>query len=1425
MSDIGEPVLVTNDDIGEPTLVSPPQQEWRQGTDPSLFDRVMGLFQDPDKERAKAVQALVDSDALGISPSDAMRYRTQIDQGVKINPKAAAASRRTTTLDRVKQSFDIGVKQNQVGEIGYKYVMTGNPTFLDDMNKITLPTDDEAYISEGPLEGAFRAAAKMFPMMADTGVEAVGKGLQMGMVVGGAAALRGNLAGVPKATVLGFTIGSTAGAFESALRKEAGLAVSDIIRFTDAQGNQIDPNIARAAAFGIGVVNAGIEVSQLKTLLKTIPGMDKLFSTAILEAVTSKTVKEKLLNLAESYASTVLLKETAPEVAQESSNIVFEELSKQVNNALKGTNIDPATVDQVLTRIHDTAVESVKAFSVMAAPGNVVRAGMTVMPQKAAKTQPRASGATEQGTQQQATPTKPTGPVILGVNENDAGETTGFIMADSETGQTFEVKATKQKVDEEGTIVRLTPDMEAVKSEMDRITTARTEEADLDTRLDSIIQSDTDLDEEAKALFEGGQIDETVQMQGEEGIVTEGRGEEVGIIEQARSIVGNERGSIDIEPIVNLARAIYAEGKTTIEAFTSRAKELLGEVWEKVKDLVKQAWDVLANERGSVNIDRGAKKRIRETTGQTKGEKVVTDMDALKAAIKKAEQASKIAYKAGQKDIVKAEAKKIKSLKQQIKEFTGQRTDEAKTVTEYDALTASWKKAAQAARVAYREGKKDVMAEAKEKMKWIARRRQYIADVRDFFGLTDSEMMKISRKSPFLMSNLEFHEWLQDVYKKAVFIQEHRDAKIRLIDLITQKRLSKVDNYRKALGYPSIEEMATQQLEEFSDLLEPFQDDDVFLTQREIETVDNTDLKGIRTWREARERLAAEAGVPVEELNSVHVHWADSFKWDTALREQDAFHDLLVTKMTQAMLGSELSYHDVETEAFQLARKSDKSRDRSLVEKAIPQDEQIMTYLEAPDDMRSLVEDSMTPEQLDYAHFIKEYFAKALDYLIATKSLERGRENYFVHIRKSFLENAKDKGLITAIKEMFKNFQEDQAVFNILDDDTGNILPLQKFFQFSLQRTGELDPTSNVTKAFLTYVRIFERKKAFDAIIPKLDIYTQALTPTRYTERGLEYDSSLKKFVNKWINNKKGRRISYDSVIRQGGPLDMAIRGLRTFTTLLDIGLNIPVGVASFVGEQVATFEMLGVKGYQKGSTRMRTQQGQAILKKYQVFTDRGFFENFAAPGKEVTERLTEGLFGLFHASNVTANKQFLLGSLTEEEWASGGISPERLAVLRLEMGRFRVVPGGKSLVGSTSIGSAATQYKTWAIPIMRTLVADAKTLAKTREWTSREAQELYRFVGLCSTILIVGAMAAGDDKDESYLGKMRARAYRESLTLLQAIDPKMFLGTPRTMMWLSKVGEALHSIAVMDGAKGGKQLYNQFAPSMLRKKKEKENR
>ena len=160
-----------------------------------------------------------------------------------------------------------------------------------------------------------------------------------------------------------------------------------------------------------------------------------------------------------------------------------------------------------------------------------------------------------------------------------------------------------------------------------------------------------------------------------------------------------------------------------------------------------------------------------------------------------------------------------------------------------------------------------------------------------------------------------------------------------------------------------------------------------------------------------------------------------------------------------------------------------------------------------------------------------------------------------------------------------------------------------------------------------------------------------------------------------------------------------AVGWIKAFTTLIDLGFNIPVGITSFAGEQIANFINLGAANYAKGHKRYGTKQGREIIWKYESLIGRSTREQY-------------GLFALFHESVRLANIHALLESITDQEYQSGAISDKRLAEIKLETGRTRAIPKVKSLVGATGVGGLFSQYKSWAIPILTSVTADLKKVS-----------------------------------------------------------------------------------------------------------------
>lgn len=723
-------------------------------------------------------------------------------------------------------------------------------------------------------------------------------------------------------------------------------------------------------------------------------------------------------------------------------------------------------------------------------------------------------------------------------------------------------------------------------------------------------------------------------------------------------------------------------------------------------------------------------------------------------------------------------------------------------------------------------------------------RERKVRAVADFFGLTQKDISKIFGSKNFrIMTQKEFNNFMEEIYGRAENYAEKRQAVMQVYGTIENLELKKVENLQQAMKLPKIENMSVSQLKQFDDILSQYKIGDEFLSVRKLETVDKTDLAGIKTIREAKERLAKELRVSLEEVNNIKVGEFDQMRWDAVLAERNPFYKMMVDETASAFLNAEARTLKTEDEVNKLIKKARASKDAKPFERIkkafIPTDKQIFDYLESSPEAKKKLAENMTPEELDAAVYIQKKYAEIRDYLVQTDTLKAYRENYVTHIRRGFLEAWQDDGFFKALKETVDQHKQDEAVFNILDQDTGEILPLEKFFSYSMRRTGGLVPTKNVARAFNTYLRSFEKKVALDSIIPKIDIYTHSLTPRTLTPRGLEMDKSLKRFVNEWLNTKKGR--TRRIVAKQGGKLDFTLRSIQAFTYLHDLALNIPVGIASQFGEQITTFVNIGAKNYSRGVYRLTTKQGQDIVQKYKNFVGRSPFEAIHDATKGTGAKFYEALFGMFRDATVRANRVHLLGSLTPKEFSSGVIDPRRLAEIRREKGRYRILENGESIVGATTEGSLFKQYKSWAIPVMNTTLNNIGTLMKMlargkgkTAIKSREFQELFRATITAAFVsLIVYATVKDDEKDESFMGTVINKVQRDAMTILQSIDPRTMTSVPRTMTFISDLGIALSDLVQFkeykDGSlKGPKELKRAVTPvavKQLAPKKEEEKK
>jgi len=649
---------------------------------------------------------------------------------------------------------------------------------------------------------------------------------------------------------------------------------------------------------------------------------------------------------------------------------------------------------------------------------------------------------------------------------------------------------------------------------------------------------------------------------------------------------------------------------------------------------------------------------------------------------------------------------------------------------------------------------------------------------------------------------------IEKIDAKVIEVSLHKQLRKAVRNLIKAKNLQKDENLRLAMELPPIGKMTDEQLKLYYSTLYQFQKDDEFLSQRKIETVKNTELKGIKTLREAKERLAERSGKPVEAFENVTSTQFDRMRYDTALAESNPFYGIMVDDTAKEMLMREEEYLEIEEVTNDLIKKARNSRSRSLLDRAIPTDKRIYQYLSEKN--KDEVSDELTNEEMEAALYIEAQYRRMYDYLVKNHMLGGSRfvDNYVTNLYRGFLEAWKSDGIGAAIREIFVSQQKQDAMFKIVSgNDTKTILPYEKFFQFAQFRSGVVKPTENVAKAFLTYTRTFQKKRAIDSLIPKLMIYVQALMPQEKTEGGLQKDTTLEKFVKEWINNKKGRKSDFGGVVPQGGKIDTALRIGNALVTILDIGLNVTSGISSIGGEQATNYVMLGKNGYVRGTKRMFTKQGKLILAEHKAFTGKNPWTTLIEEADNIGNTTTKALFVLFRASQVRANKQFLLGSLTNEEFATGEVSDERIAEIQRAMGRWRVVEDAKSIVGNTSFGSFATKYRTWAIPILRTTLADTKKIITdlksgegAQSFTTKEAREIGRVLCINAIIAVsIMVLFGDDDEDQGFTEKLTQKFVRDLLSTVGALNPKTFIIVPRFLQFMINFSIALEQLVTFE--------------------------
>lgn len=698
-------------------------------------------------------------------------------------------------------------------------------------------------------------------------------------------------------------------------------------------------------------------------------------------------------------------------------------------------------------------------------------------------------------------------------------------------------------------------------------------------------------------------------------------------------------------------------------------------------------------------------------------------------------------------------------------------------------------------------------------MHMLWKRGRAIRNAQDAFEISDKEAKQIigelGRQKIYLMSNSEFEDFMLKFAEKAQKIRATLDARIIAEAIITENRYGKWENLLRAMGLPAISKMNEEQANRFVAALEKYQFGDVFLTQRQIETVHRSKWGDIKTERELFDKMGEIMGFGREEMKNLTAPKNQgAFTPWLRLARIHPFFNWLVSRRIEAKIQEEREYFKIEKQINTLTRAARSSRRKKMglakrvADVFAPMDEIVFGYMEASDKETYRKEKDMTPQELALADYLTTQFFVAYNYLKSEYGV-RNRKNYMTHVRRSFFEALRQSGIKNAIGELFTSQREEEVAFNIVND-TGEILAYEKFFPFAIRRSGKLVPSKNIARASLAYFRALARKRALDAFVPEAMVVVRAYESIKgKTPRGLSRDPSIRGFVKKYVNDAKGRKIDIPG-FGQGSTNDILLRALTTWVAVKYLGLNLATAVANFIGDFVVVFWELKLSETARGIVRsFQLPTVHEVNKKFRFFTGRNPIVELFDPQYNVPSRFLKALMVLMSLSNFQSQKFFLRAKMTEEEWNTKVVGDKRLIEIAKSLSRAKPNPFYiRSLVGNTTIGRANFQFGTWAVAVFNTFVSDSheviKMLGKKKTWdvlTSDEAAQVAKFVimgGIAA--FLVSLMSGEDDDDENYLTR---RAKQELTTLYQAVefvtDPSNYmLAVKEIALWASAVRQLI---------------------------------
>lgn len=387
----------------------------------------------------------------------------------------------------------------------------------------------------------------------------------------------------------------------------------------------------------------------------------------------------------------------------------------------------------------------------------------------------------------------------------------------------------------------------------------------------------------------------------------------------------------------------------------------------------------------------------------------------------------------------------------------------------------------------------------------------------------------------------------------------------------------------------------------------------------------------------------------------------------------------------------------------------------------------------------------LTPEEMDAVTYLRDYFEKARKDL----KLERYRQNYITHLEEDLLEKVVNKGLIKAIQDYMKPKDTNIPVDIMLALD--HIMGSEKFFRFALKRKGIVTPTKNIRRILREYSSILETKKALDKVLPEAQASQQLL---------LKRESSI--WMKRFIQNMKGRALDFDFRMGKMGWISRLADRLIDFGYIRLLSFNYWSALKNVVGGESTSLAYQAFGNYLKGKYRLIVHPKKAN----KIITDSGLLEGSYVDiaSQNIVKRGKKWINGVLYAGYQIGEYElrgsYFLGELTNEEWKTGEITPERfreiLDGIAITQGIYTKVDS--PLFAQTTLGRTVMQFARWRIVnamLVKRIAGAAVKDAKAGKWKSENIRKLLKvfFITAAGLYLEYQLAAAGYKKAKQAAG------------------------------------------------------------------------